>query len=77
MLKAVFIAIILLVIAFLLLGIQIIFTKNGKFPNTHIGASKAMRERGIGCATSQDREAQKDIKNVNTFDIVKQVTKNN
>jgi len=25
--------------------------------NTHIGGSKAMRDRGISCATSQDREA--------------------
>ena len=33
--------------------------KGGKFPNGHVSGNKAMRERGIGCAQSQDREAQK------------------
>ena len=46
----------LLLIAVLLMGVQVFFTKKGEFPNTHIGASKAMQDRGIHCATSQDRE---------------------
>ena len=46
----------LLLIAVLLMGIRVFFTKKGEFPNTHIGASKAMQDRGIQCATSQDRE---------------------
>jgi len=54
--------IIIVLIAILLLGIRVFFTKNGKFPNTHIGNSKVMRERGIGCATSQDRAAQQTKK---------------
>ena len=33
--------------------------KNGRFPNTHVSGSKAMRKRGIGCVQSQDREAQR------------------
>ncbi len=33
--------IIIVLIAILLLGIRVFFTKNGKFPNTHIGNSKA------------------------------------
>ena len=41
----------------MLMGIKVFFTKKGEFPNTHIGGSKAMRDRGISCATSQDREA--------------------
>lgn len=35
-----------------------LFIKGGRFPNIHIGGSKAMKKRGIGCAASQDREAR-------------------
>ena len=42
-----------------LLSVKILFQKNGRFPNTHVSGSKAMRKRGIGCVQSQDREAQK------------------
>ena len=44
----------------LLLAIKIILSKNGKFPNIHVGSNKAMRQRGIGCNVSQDREARKE-----------------
>lgn len=50
---------VLLLISFLLLGIRVLFTKNGKFPDTHISGNKAMRERGIHCAQTQDRQEQK------------------
>ena len=30
--------------------------KNGRFPNTHVSSSKAMRDRGIRCVQSQDFE---------------------
>lgn len=46
----------LILIAVLLMGVRVFFTKKGEFPNTHIGANKAMQDRGIHCATSQDRE---------------------
>ena len=32
-------------LAFILLGIKVIFVKGGKFPNTHIGANKEMKKR--------------------------------
>jgi hypothetical protein len=41
-------------LAFILLGIKVIFVKSGKFPNTHIGANKEMKKRGISCALSTD-----------------------
>lgn len=41
-------------IAILLMGVRVFFTKEGEFPNTHIGANRAMQERGIECASSQD-----------------------
>ena len=40
-----------------LLGLKVWL--GGKFPNSHVSGNKAMRERGIGCVQSQDREAQK------------------
>lgn len=45
-------------LAVLLLAVGIIFKKNGRFPNTHVGGNRAMRERGIPCHTSQHKEAQ-------------------
>jgi hypothetical protein len=56
MLQTVIIGIAVGFIAILLMGIRVFFTKKGEFPNTHIGASKAIQERGINCATSQDTE---------------------
>ena len=58
MLYTLLIAVLIVTICLILLGIKIIFVKGGKFPNTHIGASKAMRDRGINCVQSQDREAR-------------------
>ncbi|BBD44542.1 MAG: hypothetical protein PHT14_01305 [Petrimonas sp.] len=57
MIKTLLLGIAILFIAIMLMGIKVFFTKKGEFPNTHIGGSKAMRDRGISCATSQDREA--------------------
>jgi len=60
-----------------MLGIRVFFTKEGKFPNTHIGGNPEMRKRGIGCNNSQDREAQNDTKRKSTADIVKKLTEEN
>jgi hypothetical protein len=57
-LKQFLVILIIIAIAILLLGVRVFFTKRG-FPNIHIGSNKAMRKRGIGCYTSQDRDAQK------------------
>jgi len=42
-----------------LLSVNIIIKKNGKFPNTHIGGNPAMRKKGIKCVQAQDFEARK------------------
>ncbi len=52
-------AIIALFAAFLLLSIRIILKRNGVFSSKHISQSKPMRDRGIGCAKSQDTEARR------------------
>ena len=58
MLKTILITLLIVAISMALLSVKILVKKNGRFPNTHVGGSKAMRERGIGCAQSQDREAR-------------------
>ena len=40
------------------LCIKILLKKNGRFPKTHVSSSKAMRDRGVTCAQSQDRMAR-------------------
>jgi hypothetical protein len=52
-------SLLIVAICIVLLAIRILFVRGGTFPNTHIGGSKAMRERGIGCVQSQDREARR------------------
>lgn len=57
MIKTLLIGIVILFVAVVLMGVKVFFTRKGEFPNTHIGGSRAMKDRGISCATSQDREA--------------------
>ncbi|WP_300729912.1 hypothetical protein [uncultured Bacteroides sp.] len=59
MLKTILITMLIVAICIALLCVKILIKKNGRFPNTHVSGNKAMRERGIGCVQSQDREAQK------------------
>lgn len=54
--KSLFVGLLLLFIAMILLGIGVFFSKKKEFPSGHIGDSEAMKERNIGCATSQDAE---------------------
>lgn len=61
------IVIICIAIAFILLCIRVIIQKNGKFSSEHISQNKRMRQDGIHCATSQDRESRR--KNENKIDV--------
>ena len=47
-------------IVFVLMAIRILLQKNGKFPNSHIGGNKALNDKGIYCATTQDKLARKE-----------------
>jgi len=49
---------IILAICVVFFCINIVLKEKGKFPNSHVSSSKAMRDRGIGCAQSQDRMAR-------------------
>ena len=57
MLEVVVLSVIFLLICIVLLCISIIIKKNGKFPNTHVGGSPALRKKGIKCIQTQDFEA--------------------
>lgn len=59
MLDTVLITLLIVAICVLLLGVKVFFVKGGKFPNGHVSGNKAMRDKGINCAQSQDREAQR------------------
>ncbi len=58
MLKVFLFTVIILGVCMLFLCIRILLKKNGRFPNTHVSSSKAMRQRGVGCAQSQDYMAR-------------------
>lgn len=60
MFKTILFTLLIIAICVALLAIKVIVLKNGRFPNTHVGGSKAMRKRGIKCVQSQDRDAQKE-----------------
>ncbi len=62
MLKLLLLTFAILACALVLLSVRVILKKNGRFSSQHISHSKAMRERGIGCATSQHRQSRKNTK---------------
>lgn len=49
----------LLLLSMVLFSVRILIKKDGQFSSYDVGASPAMRERGIGCTRSQDRAAQR------------------
>lgn len=59
MLHTILITLLIVAICVVLLGVKVFFVKGGRFPNSHVSGSKAMRDRGIGCVQSQDREARR------------------
>ena len=56
MIETLLISVLIIAIAAFLLGVKVIFRKNGSFSSMHIHDSEAMRERGIHCVIDQDRE---------------------
>ena len=65
--KEILIVIGIIAIACILLCIRVIIKKDGKFSSQHISENKRMKQDGIHCATSQDREARR--KNANKIDV--------
>lgn len=77
LLNSILISSFILLGAVLLLGFRIFFIKGGKFPNTHIGGSKALRNKGIACATTQDRESRKpNLNSIKITEVINDLGKN-
>lgn len=55
MLKTLLFTLIIVGASLAFLSIKLLVKKNGRFPNTHVGHSAAMRKRGITCVQSMDR----------------------
>ncbi len=60
MLNVVLFSVLLLGVGFFLFAVRIVFKKNGKFPNSHVGGNRELAKQGVFCATTQDRLARKD-----------------
>lgn len=58
MLKLLLLTAIILAFCIAFMAVTILTKKNGRFPNSHVSGSKAMRERGISCVQSQDFAAR-------------------
>jgi hypothetical protein len=65
--KEIIYVIIALALAIVLLCVRVILKKDGKFNSQHISENKRMRQDGIHCATSQDREARRP--KINKIDV--------
>lgn len=48
----------IIAISVVLLCINVIFKKGGRFPSMHIHDSDAMKDRNIHCVIDQDKEAR-------------------
>jgi hypothetical protein len=62
--KVLLLTIVLLGVITALFAIKILIKKNGKFPDTHIGGNREMAHRGISCASTQDKIANKDKRHI-------------
>ena len=58
MLYTILITLLIVAICIVLLGIRMLLIKGGRFPNGHVSGNKTLRDKGISCVQSQDREAR-------------------
>lgn len=61
-LKVFSLAVALMALVVVGLALQILFKKGGKFPNTHIGSNKYMKENGVTCAQTFDKIEQEKVR---------------
>ena len=51
--KTAILSIMLIALAFLLLGVKVLFVKGGRFPSGHAHDVPELRRRGIGCSHNE------------------------
>lgn len=56
--KIVLLSVVVMSLVMVALALQTILKKNGKFPNSHIGSNKYMKENGVTCAQTFDKIEQ-------------------
>ena len=59
MIKTLLLSMLIIAIAFALLGIKLLLRKNGNFSSQHIKDNEALRKQGIHCVIDQDKEARR------------------
>ena len=64
MIETLLLTVLIIAIAAILLGVKVIFRRNGSFSSMHIHDSEAMRQRGIHCVMEQDREQRQKQRGV-------------
>lgn len=52
--KELLLTLIMIAAAIVLLGVKVLFTKNGRFPSGHVKDHKALRGKGLGCAMDDE-----------------------
>ncbi|HPR30710.1 MAG TPA: hypothetical protein PLK12_01385 [Prolixibacteraceae bacterium] len=67
LLKVMIIAAVLLLLALLGLAVQILFHRNHRFPNTHVGGNRNMKKKGITCAQTWDKVEQRNAEREQRF----------
>lgn len=68
MAKILVLSILFIGIAILLLGFKVFFTKDGRFPSSHVSAQPKLREKGLSCHRSQDMQ---DRVRMNLYERIK------
>lgn len=58
MLIVMLLAVVIMALVVVGLAIQTLFKKGGKFPDTHIGSNKYMKDNGVTCAQTYDKIEQ-------------------
>ena len=48
----------IIAISLLLLGVRVLFKKDGEFQSQHISGNAYLKEKGIHCVIDQDKEAR-------------------
>ena len=59
MIKTLLLSMLIIAIAFALLGIKLLLRKNAKVSSQHIHDNAALRNQGIRCVIDQDKEARR------------------
>lgn len=60
--KVILLAVVVMAMVVVGLAIQTLFKKGGKFPDTHIGSNKFMKDNGVTCAQTFDKIEQAKVR---------------